>query len=104
MFIFVFAEASFFDTVLQLRKEQILGRHAYTRMQNDFPSSNNNREDAPNRGRGGRGGGNRGGREGGGSGNGGARGRGQNKSSRGHANAARTRGHDKKMQKAAGWT
>ncbi|KAJ9094979.1 hypothetical protein QFC21_005772 [Naganishia friedmannii] len=88
------------------RREQILSKHAYSRGIPNGPSSNANHS-APDHARGGRGGG-RGGRggngEGGGRGGSRGAGRGQSKSSRGHQNATRTRGHDKKMQKAAGWT
>lgn len=76
------------------RKDRILARHEGTARQNpDRPQQQQRQQmgDA-NRGRGG----------GGGGGNhrgGGGRGRGASKSSRGHQNAARTRGHDRKMQR-----
>ncbi|WRT65202.1 uncharacterized protein IL334_002145 [Kwoniella shivajii] len=88
-------------------KDDILAAHQerLTRNRTDSPARQN-QGDNHNEGssRGGRGGGGRGGQRGsGGGGRGGQRGggggRGSSKSSRGHSNAARTRGHDKKMGK-----
>ncbi|KAH8089072.1 hypothetical protein HD553DRAFT_305089 [Filobasidium floriforme] len=85
-------------------KDKILSRHGDPRG-NRAPADRSGNQ--PNRGGGGGGGarggghGDRGrGGSGGGRGGGGGRGRGgANKSSRGHQNAARTRGHDRKMAK-----
>lgn len=103
------------------RKDQILARHQAARGARLFDGNPNHRHPIGQQqqgqeggqrqqhgqgdhrgGKGGGGGGGRGGGGGGGGGSGAGRGRGRggaNKSSRGHQNAARTRGHDRKMQR-----
>jgi len=85
-------------------KDAILERHQWSRGPSAAGASKDKDKKEKKKDGGGGGGGKGGGGGGGGGsssgrGGGSGRGRGANKGSRGHSNAARTRGHDKKMSR-----